>query len=116
MCCKVEGRTLSDLMTAYQAGEGEAFCELYAALRPTLASNLVSLGADPDSLDALVDEVFLAIHAARRCWNPGSPVERWTAAIARHVFAQHAPPRAARRCLSLRSFEITPSRRTNRRE
>jgi DNA-directed RNA polymerase specialized sigma24 family protein len=103
-------------MIAYQAGEREAFCQLYVALRPTLASNLASLGADPNSLDALVDEVFLAIHAARRCWNPGSPVGRWTAGIARHVFAQHGALRAARRRLCLRRFEITLSRGTNRRE
>lgn len=73
------------LMAGYQEGDAAAFQELHAALRPELGAHLLALGADEDALDALLDQVFLQIHAARRTWSPGFPVEPWAKAIAAHV-------------------------------
>jgi DNA-directed RNA polymerase specialized sigma24 family protein len=50
-----------------------------------LAAHLLSHGADGPELGALLDRVFLQIHAARRTWRPGSPVGPWLTAIVQHV-------------------------------
>jgi DNA-directed RNA polymerase specialized sigma24 family protein len=65
-------------------------------LRPLLGAHLVSLGADQRMLDALLDRVFLQIHAARRTWSPGFPVEGWAQAIAQHVLRTEGRPEGSK--------------------
>lgn len=77
---------LASLMAGYQSGDAPSFRRFHAALRPSLAAYLVSLGADAAALDSLLDEVFLQIHGARRTWSPGWPVEPWVRDIACHVY------------------------------
>jgi hypothetical protein len=83
------------LMVRYQAGDAQAFTTLYARLTPGLAAYLDALapglGGDAD----LVDEVFLAIHDARRSYSPRCSFGAWVAAIARHVALERHPPRGA---------------------
>jgi DNA-directed RNA polymerase specialized sigma24 family protein len=77
---------LAGLMAGYQAGDADAFRAFHAALRPALATHLQALGARPAGLDEVLDQVFLAIHAARRTWRPGAPVQPWANAIADHIW------------------------------
>jgi hypothetical protein len=87
---------MSTLLAGYQAADAGALRELYSLLRPLIRAHLLVFGADERTLDALLDEVFLQIHAARRTWNPESPVEPWATAIAEHVLGRRAGWRPAR--------------------
>ena len=77
---------LSALMVAYQAGEIEAFDELYAFLAPKLRGYLSSLTWNQALAEDLLQETFLQIHRSRRTYTPPRPVRPWAFAIARHVF------------------------------
>ncbi len=75
------------LMARYQAGDRQAFEGLYRRFAPVLSESLGTLRPDLRRDPALVDDVFLAIHAARRSYDPRRPFEPWAMAIARHVAA-----------------------------
>lgn len=77
---------LDDLMVAYQAGELEAFEELYAVLAPKLRGYLTSLTWNPGLAEDLLQETFLQLHRSRHTYMPHRPVQPWAFAIARHVF------------------------------
>lgn len=78
---------LRELMERYQAGELEAFDELYIHLAPTLRGWLgrqhLGFGAE---LEDLLQEAFAQMHRSRHTYSPGLPVEPWARAIARHVY------------------------------
>jgi DNA-directed RNA polymerase specialized sigma24 family protein len=79
------------LMERYQAGDAQAFEALYTRLRPDLEAYLDALlpGGRHDA--ALLDEVFLTIHRARRSYDPRRPFQSWVRAIARHVALARRP-------------------------
>ncbi len=77
---------LTSLMAGYQAGELEAFENLYARLAPTIRRYLLSLARDATWVEDLVQETFLQLHRARHTYNRAWPVQPWAIAIARHVF------------------------------
>jgi RNA polymerase sigma-70 factor, ECF subfamily len=87
---------LERLMCRYQAGEIEAFDDLYAALAAPLFQYLASLSHDGTLARDLLQDTFLQIHRARRSYRPGLPVRPWVFAIARHVWLMDRRTRARR--------------------
>ena len=73
-------------MVRYQAGEVDAFEQLYAALGPSLRRYLLALSRDAHRADDLLQDTFLQIHRSRRTYNPSRPVRPWAFAVARHVW------------------------------
>ncbi len=77
---------LSQAMAGYQAGQLDAFDQVYAGLAGRLRPYLVSLTRDPARADDLLQETFLQIHRSRHTYRPHLPVLPWAFAIARHVY------------------------------
>lgn len=77
---------LSARMAAYQAGDQEAFVEVYRQLSPALRRYLLTLTLDAAWAEDLVQETFLQMHRARRTYEPSRPVRPWAFGIARHVY------------------------------
>lgn len=73
-------------MIGYQAGEVEAFEELYRMVKPGLYRFLLIKTLSRQWAEELLQETFLQIHRARRTYLPGKPVAPWLYAIARHVY------------------------------
>ena len=86
-------------MTAYQAGQFDAFDEIYVSLAPMLRRYLLGQARDGARADDLVQETFLQIHRARHTFNPAFPLMPWAMAIAKHVWLMH------RRTASRRPWE-----------
>ncbi len=89
------------LMVRYQAGDAEAFANLYAQLAPQLATYLAGLDPVLASDATIVDEVFTAMHETRRSYSPSQPFAGWVVAIVEHV--------TRRRNLSPHRPEAVPS-------
>jgi RNA polymerase sigma-70 factor, ECF subfamily len=87
---------LERLMCRYQAGEIDAFDELYAALSRPLLQYLTSLSRDRVLAGDLLQDAFLQMHRARRSYQPGLPVRPWVFAIARHVWLMDRRTRSRR--------------------
>ena len=87
---------LGALMVRYQAGDAEAFEELYAGLGPPLRRYLHALARSADRADDLLQETFLQIHRSRRTYNPARPVRPWAFAVARNVWLMHERTRRRR--------------------
>jgi DNA-directed RNA polymerase specialized sigma24 family protein len=81
------------LMARYQAGDGQAFEAIYAALGPCVRAYLSKLALLNGTGHARVEDVFLAIHHARRSYNPRARFEPWITAVVHHAAR---PPRRAR--------------------
>jgi RNA polymerase sigma-70 factor, ECF subfamily len=77
---------LRALMVRYQAGEADAFEQLYTLLAPPLRHYLLALARDGQRADDLLQDTFLQIHRSRRTYNPGRPVRPWAFAVARHMW------------------------------
>lgn len=73
-------------MTAYQAGEIDAFERIYGLLAVRLRRYLVSLTLNVTHAEDLLQETFLQIHRVRHTYQPPRPVEPWAFGIARFVF------------------------------
>ena len=77
---------LRSLMVRYQAGEADAFEQLYVALAPLLRRYLLALARDAQRADDLLQDTFLQLHRSRRTYNPSRPVRPWAFAVARHMW------------------------------
>jgi RNA polymerase sigma-70 factor, ECF subfamily len=77
---------LRALMVAYQAGQFDAFDELYARVAPVVRRYQLSQTRNPAKADDLTQETFLQMHRARATFNPAFPLMPWVMAIARHVW------------------------------
>ena len=84
-----DDQRLRDLMAAYQAGQFDAFDEIYASTAPMLRRYLLAQARDAAKADDLVQETFLQIHRARHTFDPQYPLTPWAMAIARHVWLMH---------------------------
>ena len=82
----VEDDALRALMRDYQAGQFDAFDELYARLAPVLRRYLLSQAHDAAKADDLLQDTFLQLHRARHTYDPAYPLTPWAIAIARHVW------------------------------
>ena len=75
----------SALMTAYAAGDEQAFDALFRALAPRLLAFFRRSIADRALCDDLVQATFVRLHAARTTYRPGSAVRPWLFTIAARV-------------------------------
>jgi RNA polymerase sigma-70 factor (ECF subfamily) len=89
-------RTRIELMRRVQAGDREAYALLLGDLRPLLRAMLRRWGVPGDDLDDVHQECLLALHGARRTYQPPRPVEPWLLAIARRVAWRQTRIRLAR--------------------
>jgi RNA polymerase sigma-70 factor (ECF subfamily) len=87
---------LRALMAAYQAGDLDAFEQLYAMLSPPLGRWMRTYVRDGVEAEDLVQETFLQIHRARHTYDAHYPVAPWAYAIARHVWLMHRRARSRR--------------------
>jgi RNA polymerase sigma-70 factor, ECF subfamily len=78
------------LMERLQRGDADACRALLDDLGPSVMSFLRRRVADPDELEDVYQEVFMAFYGARHTYEPGRPIEPWLFAIARNVAADHA--------------------------
>lgn len=80
------GERLRALMARYQAGEFEAFDELYRLVAPRVRCFLASQVRDASRAEDVLQETFLQLHRARRSYDPAHPLMPWVMAIARHCW------------------------------
>jgi RNA polymerase sigma-70 factor (ECF subfamily) len=85
---------LAELMVAYQAGDLNAFKQLYAILAEEARRYFARIHRDRGVIHDLVQDLFLEIHRSRRTYAPPLPVRPWIFGIARNVAARSR--RAAR--------------------
>lgn len=74
------------LMARYQAGEFDAFDELYRLVAPRVRRYLSSQARDASRVEDVLQETFLQLHRARRSYDPVHPLMPWVMAIARHCW------------------------------
>lgn len=85
---RAEPPQLAALMVAYQAGELDAFEQLYAALAEDVHRYFSRVYRDSALARDLVQDTFLELHRSRRTYAPPLPVRPWVFGIARHVLAR----------------------------
>lgn len=78
---------LGALMAAAQQGDAAAYRELLRALVPPLRAYVRRRLADPAEVDDVVQEILVAVHNARRSYDPARPFRPWLATIARRRVA-----------------------------
>ena len=70
---------LRQLMRRYQAGEVEAFEEIYARTLTMVRGYLAALTVDRSLTLDLVQDVYLQMHRSRQTYDPTRPVRPWVA-------------------------------------
>jgi RNA polymerase sigma-70 factor, ECF subfamily len=90
------GRARIKLMQRWQQGDPNACQELLDDIGPSLTRFLRRRVADPDELEDVYQEVFMAIFEARHTYQPGRPFEPWLFAIARNIAVDYSRRRWAR--------------------
>jgi len=79
-----------ELMQRYQAGDAEAFRELYALVAPKLLGYLSKLTKSRASADDLLQQTFLKIHRARAAYMLGADPLPGFYSIAHRTFIDEA--------------------------
>lgn len=72
-------------MMAYQAGDVDAFEELFSRYQPRLFQYLRHLLGDPAQAEDVVQTLFLRIHRARATYRPRAQFSTWVYTIARNL-------------------------------
>lgn len=85
------------LMRRYQAGDLDAFDEIYAMTLPMVRGHLAALSIDRGATLDLVQDVYLQAHRSRHTYDDRRPVRPWLAGIARHVWLMARRSYARRR-------------------
>jgi RNA polymerase sigma-70 factor (ECF subfamily) len=85
-----QGRLRARLMVRLQHGDADACHELLDSIGPSLTYFLRRRLADPQELEDVYQEVFMAIFEARHTYEPGRPFEPWLFAIARNIAADYS--------------------------
>jgi RNA polymerase sigma-70 factor, ECF subfamily len=78
------------LMRSMQDGDRDACRVLLDDIGPAVMQFLRRRIADPNELEDVYQEVFMALYEARHTYEPDRPFEPWLFAIARNVAADHA--------------------------
>jgi RNA polymerase sigma-70 factor (ECF subfamily) len=89
-------RLRTRLMARLQQGDADACKELLDDIGPSLTYFLRRRVADPQELEDVYQEVFMAIFEARHTYEPGRPLEPWLFAIARNIAADYSRRRWTR--------------------
>jgi RNA polymerase sigma factor (sigma-70 family) len=97
---------LAQLMQAAQAGDIDAYVELLRAITPRIRRIVCRRMRCPadESMDDLVQDILLSVHAVRATYDPRRPFMPWLVAIAHNRLADGAR-RAARRAAHEVSIE-----------
>jgi RNA polymerase sigma-70 factor (ECF subfamily) len=74
----------SALMQAAQAGDALAYKKLLREIAPALKNFLRTRFFAKDHIEDVVQEILLAIHAARHTYRPEQPFPNWMYGVARH--------------------------------
>jgi RNA polymerase sigma-70 factor (ECF subfamily) len=77
--------SLTDLMIRYQAGELQAFDELYRRTLPMIRGYLRAVLRDTSRLSDLIQETYLQLHRSRATYDPVLPLRPWLLGIVRYV-------------------------------
>ena len=81
-CAATEDARLSGLMAAAQAGDKAAYATLLRDCVPFIKGVARGMGGHPDRIDDVVQDVLLAVHRARRTYDPARPFLPWLRVIA----------------------------------
>lgn len=84
-------------MTAYGAGDDEAFRQLHRRLAPKLYGYLLRLTRDASLAEDLLQATFAKLHRARSSYLPDAKVLPWSMVIARRTFLDECRGLAAQR-------------------
>ena len=79
-----------ELMQRYQAGDADAFRELYALVAPKMLGYLSKLSKSRAVADDLLQQTFLKIHRARAAYVLGADPIPWFYSIAHRTFIDEA--------------------------
>lgn len=104
--------SLESLMTAYVAGNQEAFSELHRSLAPKLHAYVYRLCRDAALAEDVVQATFAKLHRARSSYLPGAKVMPWAMVIARRTLLDERRGLAAQREL-LNDDGVLPERRAD---
>jgi RNA polymerase sigma-70 factor, ECF subfamily len=85
----VKSAARSRLMERAQAGDKEAFDDLFADIGPLITRSVRRRVFDPAEVDDICQEILLAIFKSRHTYQPSRPFEPWLHAIVRHVISAH---------------------------
>src|SRR5215470_8037863 len=88
-----QSRLRARLMQQLQQGDADACRELFDSIGPSLTYFLKRRVADPQELEDVYQEVFMAVFEARHTYEVGRPFEPWLFAIARNIAVDYS-----RRC------------------
>lgn len=77
--------TEEDLMSAYAAGDEQAFTRLFAMLAPSVHRFFLRSFRDPSLSDELLQTTFFRVHRGRASYAVGLPLRPWLFTIAAHV-------------------------------
>jgi RNA polymerase sigma-70 factor (ECF subfamily) len=91
-----QSRLRARLMERWQQGDAGACRELLDNIGPSLTFFLRRRVADPQEVEDVYQEVFMAIFEARHTYEPGRPFEPWLFAIARNIAVDYSHRRWAR--------------------
>jgi RNA polymerase sigma-70 factor, ECF subfamily len=72
-------------MLAYQAGDVDAFEELFSRYKTRLFQYLRRLLGDPAQAEDVLQTLFLRIHRARVAYRPQAQFSTWVYTIARNL-------------------------------
>ena len=100
--CRADRR---QLMQRAQDGDREAFQALVADVGPSVMRYLRRRIPDPNEVEDVLQETFMAIYESRHTYECGRAFEPWLFAIARYVAARHAKVFFAR--VKLEALEAT---------
>lgn len=78
-------RLADDAMVRYAQGEGEAFFAVYDHVAPHVRRYLRRRLAEEASVEDLIQQTFLLLHANRHSFVPGAPILPWAVSIARNA-------------------------------
>lgn len=85
-----DARRWAEGMAAAQAGDRAAYERLLAELLPVVRRIVAGRWRRPDGGEDVVQDILLALHAARHTYDPARPFLPWLVAIARHRLADAA--------------------------
>ncbi len=71
-------------MAAAQEGDRAAYRRLLLAITPYVRAIAARLLTHPSEIEDAVQNVLIAVHEARRSYDPSRPFRPWLAGIARH--------------------------------
>lgn len=84
-------------MSAYSAGDEDAFRELHRRLAPKLYAYLLRLTRDASLAEDVLQATFAKLHRARSSYLPEAKVLPWSMVIARRTFFDECRGLAAQR-------------------